>query len=162
MALGEPVVVLGGCVARLTSLREVRPEVLAGGVAVCRGTLRRLDWAFAGFFRRCHAGQRPGFPRFRPRSRWDSLQWEDRKGWRIDEAGRWLHLMGVGRIKVRLHRPVRGTPKAITVRREGRRWWVTIRCTDVPAEPLAVTGRQVGIDLGVTVRWRPSDGRPLD
>jgi putative transposase len=142
----------------LTSLREVRPEVLGGGVTVCRGTLRRLDWAFAGFFRRCRAGQRPGYPRFRPRSRWDSLQWEDRKAWRIDEAGRRLHLMGVGGIKVRLHRPVRGTPKAITVRREGRRWWVTIRCTDVPAEPLAATGRQVGIDLGVTVLVATSDG----
>jgi putative transposase len=57
----------------LTALRGVRPEVLAAGVTVCRGTLRRLDWAFVAFYRRCKAGQRPGFPRFRPRSRWDSL-----------------------------------------------------------------------------------------
>jgi putative transposase len=142
----------------LTSLREVRPEVLAFGVTVCRGTLRRLDWAFAGFYRRCRAGQRPGYPRFRPRSRWDSLQWEDRNGWRLDEAARRVHLMGVGGIKVRVHRPIRGTPKAITVRREGRRWWVTIRCVDVPAEPLPATGRQVGIDLGVQVLVATSDG----
>ena len=59
---------------------------------------------------------------------------------------------------MRLHRPIRGTPKAITVRREGRRWWITIRCTDVPAEPLPATGRQVGIDLGVTVLVATSDG----
>jgi putative transposase len=142
----------------LTSLREVRPEVLACGVRVCRGTLRRLDWAFAGFYRRCRAGQRPGYPRFRPRSRWDSLQWEDRNGWRLDQVTRRLHLFGVGGLKVRLHRPIRGIPKAITVRREGRRWWVTIRCTDVPAEPLPATGREVGIDLGVTVLVATSDG----
>jgi len=142
----------------LTSLREARPEVLASGVAVCRGTLRRLDWAFAGFFRRCQAGQRPGYPRFRPLSRWDSLQWEDRWGWRLDPAAKRLHLMGVGGIKLRLHRPIRGTPKAITVRREGRRWWVTIRCIDVPAEPLPATGRAVGIDLGVTALVATSDG----
>jgi putative transposase len=86
------------------------------------------------------------------------LQWEDRSGWRIDEASRRLHLMGIGALKLRLHRPIRGTPKAITVRREGRRWWVTIRCVDVPAEPLPATGRQVGIDLGVTVLVATSDG----
>jgi len=142
----------------LTTLREVRPEVLTSGVTLCRGTLRRLDWAFAAFYRRCRAGQRPGYPRFRSRTRWDSLQWEDHNGWRLDPAAKRLHLMRIGGIKMRLHRPIRGTPKAITVRREGRRWWVTIRCVDVPAEPLPATGRQVGIDLGVTVLVATSDG----
>ena len=131
------------------------PRLRCDGVS---GTLRRLDWAFAGFYRRCRAGQRPGYPRFRPRSRWDSLQWEDRNGWRLDAASRRLTLMGVGALKVRVHRPIRGTPKAITVRREGRRWWVTIRCVDVPAEPLPPTGREVGIDLGVRVLVATSDG----
>jgi putative transposase len=142
----------------LTTLREFRPEVLTAGVTVCRGTLRRLDWAFAGFYRRCQAGQRPGYPRFRSPSRWDSLQWEHYNGWRLDPAGRRLHLMGIGGLKVRLHRPLRGTPKAITVRREGRRWWVTIRCVDVPAEPLPATRREVGIDLGLNVLVAMSDG----
>jgi putative transposase len=142
----------------LTELRAACPEVLAVGVVVCRGTLRRLDWAFAGFYRRCSAGQRPGYPRFRSQNRWNSLQWEEHNGWRLDPAGRRLHLMGVGGLKVRLHRAIRGTPKAITVRREGRRWWVTIRCVDVPAEPLPATGRQVGIDLGVTVLVATSEG----
>src|SRR5207245_514647 len=98
----------------LTALRGVRPEVLAAGVTVCRGTLTRLDRAFAAFYRRCRAGQRPGFTRFRPLSRWESLEWEDRCGWRLDEAARRLHLSGIGALKVRLHRPVRGVPKAVT------------------------------------------------
>jgi putative transposase len=142
----------------LTSLREMRPEILVGGVTVCRGTLRRLDRAFAAFYRRCRAGQRPGYPRFRSPSRWASLQWDDRNGWRLDPQARRLHLFGVGGIKVRLHRPIRGVPKAVTVRREGRRWWVTIRCVDVPAEPLPATGKEVGLDLGVTVLVATSDG----
>jgi putative transposase len=142
----------------LTSLREVRPDVLAGGVVVCRGTLRRLDWAFAAFYRRCQAGDRPGYPRFRSRQRWDSLQWEDRSGWRLDVSTRRLHLKGIGALKVRLYRPIRGTPKAITVKREGQRWWLSIRCVDVPAEPLPPTGRQIGIDVGVTVLVATSNG----
>jgi len=142
----------------LTTLRESRPEVLASGVTVCRGTLRRLDWAFQAFYRRCQEGQRPGYPRFRSRQRWDSLQWEDRNSWYLDGAQRRLHLHEIGALRVRIHRPLRGTPKAITVCREGRRWWVSVRCVDVSAEPLAPTGRQVGLDLGVTVLVATSDG----
>jgi putative transposase len=142
----------------LTTLREVRPEVLSAGVVVCRGTLRRLDWAFAGFYRRCRAGKRPGYPRFRPSSRWDSLQWEDTNGWRLDPESRRLRLCGIGHLKVRLHRPIRGRPQAITLRREGRRWWLTVRCVGMPAEPLAPMGRQVGLDVGVGVWVATSDG----
>jgi putative transposase len=142
----------------LTGLRAVRPEVLGCGVTVCRGTLRRLDLAFQAFYRRCRAGQTPGYPRFRPASRWASLQWEDRNGWRLDAAAQRLILFGIGGVKVRLHRPVRGTPKAITLGREGRRWCVTLRCVDVPAEPLAATGRQVGLDVGIGVLVATSDG----
>ncbi len=146
----------------LTTLRGSRPEVLEHGVIVCRGTLKRLDRAFAAFHRRCRAGQSPGFPRFKSSQRWDSVQWEDRSGWRLDSVRSRLRLLGIGEVKVRLHRPVSGTPKAITVAREGRRWWVTLRCVDVPAEPLPPTGRQVGIDLGVVAQLATSDGEVVE
>jgi len=142
----------------LTELRPVRPEVLDHGVTVCRGTLKRLDRAFAGFFRRCLAGETPGYPRFRPISRFDSLQWEDRSGWRFSEHQRRLRLLGVGHIKVRVHRPLKGTPKAITVKREARRYYVSIRCVEVPHAPLEATGLAVGIDLGVSSLVATSDG----
>jgi len=143
----------------LTTLRQSRPEILDHGVTVCRGTLKRLDRAFGAFYRRCRAGQTPGFPRFKSLRRWDSVQWEDASGWRLDAGASRLKLLGIGEVKVRLHREIRGTPKAITVAREGRRWWVTLRCVGVPPEPLAATGRQVGIDLGVCAQLATSDGR---
>src|ERR1019366_7189191 len=40
----------------LTGLREVPPEVLSSGVTLCRGTLKRLDRAFAAFYRRAKLG----------------------------------------------------------------------------------------------------------
>jgi putative transposase len=67
----------------LTSLRELGPEVLEHGVTVCRGTLKRLDRAFGAFYRRCRAGQTPGYPRFKSWRRFDSAQWEDTNGWRL-------------------------------------------------------------------------------
>jgi len=142
----------------LTELRLVRPELLQNGVAVCRGTLRRLDRAFLAFFRRCRAGETPGFPRFRPVSRFDSVQWEDRSGWKLDEAQHRLRLLGIGHVRCKLHRPLKGVPKAITVKREGRRFSVSIRCIDVPADPLPASGRSVGIDLGVANLLATSEG----
>jgi putative transposase len=143
----------------LTELRPLRPEILENGVTVCRGTLQRLDRAFAAFYRRCSSGEAPGYPRFKSVHRWDSVQWEDRSGWSLDPERRRLRLLGVGHVRVRLHRAVRGTPKAITVAREGRRFWVSVRCVDVPATPLARTGRDVGIDLGVCAVLATSDGQ---
>ena len=128
-------------------------------MTVCRGTLKRLDRAFGAFYRRCRSGQAPGFPRFKSSRRWDSVQWEDTRGWRLDTDRDRLRLLGIGEVKVRLHRGVLGTPKAITVARQGRRWWVSVRCVDVPAVPLAATGRQVGIDLGVCALLATSDGQ---
>jgi putative transposase len=142
----------------LTTLREIRPEILDHGVTACRGTLKRLDRAFSEFYRRCRAGQTPGFPRFKSSRRFDSVQWEDTNGWRLDKDQRRLRLHGIGEIRVHLHREVQGTPKAITVAREGRRWWVTLRCVDVPAEPLAPTGKDVGIDFGICAQVATSDG----
>jgi putative transposase len=45
------------------------------GICAARGTLTRLDRAFAGFYRRCRAGQKPGFPRFESAARWDSVEY---------------------------------------------------------------------------------------
>jgi putative transposase len=142
----------------LTGLVEVRPEVVACGVTLCRGTLKRLDRAFVAFFRRVKNGETPGFPRFRSTQRFDSLQWEDRSGWKLKPAERRLRLFGIGEIKMNYHRPHAGTPKAITVKREGTKWWVSVRCVDVPAQPLVPTGRKVGIDLGVANLVATSDG----
>ena len=43
--------------------------------------------------------------------------------------------------------------------REGRRFWVSVRCVDVPSMPLEATGQQVGIDLGVCAQVATSDGQ---
>jgi putative transposase len=87
----------------LTGLKEVRPEVVACGVTLCRGTLKRLERAFGGFFARVKRGETPGFPRFRSAQRWDSLQWEDISGWEITDSHR-LRLLGIGEIKMNYYR----------------------------------------------------------
>jgi putative transposase len=140
----------------------VRPDVLIWGVSVCRGTLTRLDEAFQGFYRRCAQGQRAGFPRFRGSRRWDSVQWRDVQGWRFHADAHRLYVQGVGHVKVRVHRPLRGVPKTCTLRRDGRRWRVTVFCAEVPPLPLPATGREVGVDRGVTAVTATSDGELVE
>jgi len=101
---------------------------------VARGTLTRLDRAFSAFYRRVAGGQRPGFPRFKARGRFDCASYEDTAGWKLKEADRRLYLQGIGHVKIGLHRPLRGT-----LRRQGRRFTATIQCADVPARPLPPT-----------------------
>ncbi|HUF83489.1 MAG TPA: transposase [Acidimicrobiia bacterium] len=147
---------------QLTGMADLRPELMGYGVTVARGTLLRLDRAFQAFYRRCRTGATPGFPRFKAASRFDSVEYPDVTCWRLDQANGRLRLHGVGHIKVRLHRDLRGTPKTCTVRREGRRWWVTVFCIEVPARPLPSTGRSVGLDMGVANLVTTSDGDRVD
>ena len=133
----------------LTGLRAVRPDALQFGVVVCRGTLARLDGAFQAFFRRVHAGHAPGFPRFKGPNRFDTVSWPDAMSWKFDEPKHRLYVQGVGHVRYRKNQELRGTPKTMALRREGRRWFVTVFCVDVPARPLPNTGQVVGLDLGV-------------
>jgi hypothetical protein len=113
----------------LTGLSTLRPEFAPYGITVCRGTLKRLDEAFQGFFRRVKKGQQPGYPRFRSFKRFDSVSWPDVRGWKLDESARRLYLQGVGHVKLNLHRRLCGVPKTLTIRRRGRHLEVTVFCS---------------------------------
>ena len=146
---------------QLKDLHALRPDVMRFGVTVARGTLTRLDLAFGAFFARCKAGDKPGYPRFKGQVRWDSVRWPDTSGWRVTE-GR-LCLQGVGPMRIRGdRRGVRGVPKTLVVRREGRRWFAVVQCELAQPGPLPATGRNVGLDLGVTSLLTTSGGEQVD
>ena len=58
----------------LTECRRDIPEMAAIPVQLQRGTLKRLDETFKAFFRRVRSGQEPGFPRFKVRGWFDTLE----------------------------------------------------------------------------------------
>jgi putative transposase len=127
---------------------------------------RRLDRAFRGFFDRVEARQKPGYPRFKGRGWWDSIEWPAEKG-----GARWdsvphpkvtrVSLAGIGHVRVHQHRTVKGRIKTIAAKRKGHRWYVILSCDNVPAEPLQPTGASVGIDMGVASFLTTSDGTHL-
>lgn len=131
-----------------------------------QATLRRLDKAFAAFFRRIKAGDKAGYPRFRGMNWFDTVDFpKDGDGCRWDSTphDRVTHvrLQGVGHIRVHQHRPVSGRVKTVSVKREGRQWYVILACDEVPAEPLPATGAACGIDMGIIHFLTTSEGEHI-
>jgi putative transposase len=128
-------------------------------------TLRRLNAAFSAFYERCRAGKKPGYPRFKPYSRFDQVLFVAGDGakWTAAETGGWAraHFQAVGSVKVRQHWKVPGTAKALQLKREHRRWYVIVIAEADPV-PLPTTGREVGVDVGVARFLTTSDGGPHD
>ena len=61
----------------LTDVRAAGLGPVQMNCTAMRDPLRRLDRAFAAFFRRVKARTNPGYPRFRASRRYDSLTWAD-------------------------------------------------------------------------------------
>ena len=149
--------------AQLKEIRAKDLERYGRWAFTCeRAAIRRLDRAFQGFFRRVKAGDKPGYPRFKGRGWWDSIEWEEKNGARWDSVPHprvtRVYLQGVGHVRVHQHRAVKGRVKSITAKREGGRWYVVLSCDEVPAEPLEPTGMAAGIDMGVASFLTASDG----
>jgi putative transposase len=150
----------------LTAIRDVRPDQAVWSFSSQQATLRRLNIAFAGFFRRVKTakpGVKPGYPRFKGKARFDSVEWpKDGDGARwLPEAKR-VYLQSIGHVKVRLHRPVVGHVKTIQIKRQGWRWMLVLSCDDVPTNPLPTTGHEAGIDVGIVSFATTSDGEHVD
>jgi putative transposase len=146
--------------AQLKEIRAVRPDVAAWSFSSQQATLRRLNRAFAAFFRRVRAGETPGYPRFKPAHRFASVEWpKDGDGCRWRPDTRRVHLQGIGQVKVTVHRAVEGRIKTIQVRRQGRCWMLILSCDQIPTRPLEPTRATVGVDVGVASFATTSDGQ---
>jgi len=145
--------------AQLTEIRSARTDHAQWSFSSQQATLRRLNKAFAGFFRRVKEGRKAGYPRFKGKARFDSVEWpKDGDGARWLPEHKRVYLQGIGQVKVHVHRRVEGRVKTIQVKRQGRRWMLVLSCDDVPTNPVPATGRQVGVDVGVVTYATLSDG----
>jgi putative transposase len=150
--------------AQLKGIRLSDPEQYGRWAFGCeRAAIRRLDRSFQGFFDRVKAGRKPGYPRFKGRGWWDSIEWPaERAGARWDSVPHpkviRVYLAGIGHVRVHQHRAVQGRVKTITAKREAGHWYVVLSCDDVPAQPLDPAGPAVGIDMGVASFLTTSEG----
>lgn len=143
--------------AQLKFIRKDRPEFAAIGSQVLGDVLSRVALAYDAFFRRLKAGQTPGYPRFKPWQRYDSLTFRRGCGWKLN--GDRVTMQGIGTFRLRLSRPILGTIKTVTLRRDAvGDWFVTFSCDDVPQNILPDTRESIGVDVGLASFLTTSNG----
>lgn len=150
------------CYDQFKSLTAVRGDDPDGYGALptdlSRSTLRRIDGAFKGFFRRLKSGRAPGFPRFKPITRWDSFGFSEFEGISFD--GRCLRFKGMpGGLHVHVHRELPEGAQILScqLHRDVKGWSVSlqVRCVGsvVPHQ-----GSVAGMDVGIHHLAVLSDG----
>jgi len=128
-------------------LKQSNPYAAKVHSHILQVVVQDLDKAFRAFFRRVKAGEAPGYPRFKGRNRFDSFGLKEYgNGFKLE--GRRLRLSGMGRLRVRWHRPMAGTIKTVRICRQAGNWYACFAC-EVEQQPLAATGRSIGLDVGI-------------
>jgi putative transposase len=129
--------------------------------SACQDVLRRVQKTFDAFFRRVKSGEKAGYPRFKSSWRFDSYTFPSYgDGCRVRDNGK-LYCQGLGELKVKWHRPLQGTLKTVTLKREAGRWSVCFS-VETDATPLPESPEAVGLDVGLEAFATLSDGTRIE
>jgi putative transposase len=140
-----------------TTTRATHPYYARVNFSSAQATMRRLDKACQAFFRRVTSGHKAGYPRFKARDRFDSIEFPAH-GDGVRFRGARLRVQHVGVLRVRLHRPVEGMVKTITLKRETNKWYVIASCDLGEMSIPPSKNPPVGIDVGIESFLTTSNG----
>jgi putative transposase len=142
----------------LTEWRRSDPEASEFPLCLQRATLKRLDEAYRGFFRRVKKGEKPGFPRFRGKGWFNSFGFREFKGITL-KGGRLRFKTMLGSLRVHMHRelPANASLRSCTFKRDTKGWNVSFAVAIEPAAPHELQ-RVVGVDLGISTFAVLADG----
>jgi putative transposase len=140
-------------------LKQERPSLSTVHSQILQNVAVRVDLAFKAFFRRCKAGEKPGYPRFKGYGRYDSFTFPQ-SGFSLTHDDR-VTLSKIGSVKMVYHRPIKGKIKTCTVQRSSTgKWSVSFSCECEP-ERLPEAPSQIGIDVGLTTFATLSNGEEI-
>ena len=115
-------------------------------------TLKQLERAFKDAFDITQPLKR--MPTFKKRGERDSFTFP--QGFKVE--GRRIFFPKMGWVNFRKSREIEGTPKNVTVSRQGKHWFVSIQVELELLEPVHPSASMVGVDLGVKRLFTLSDG----
>src|SRR6266705_571614 len=111
------------------------------------------------------------FPRFKPPNRWHSIHLRpygtSRDVW-LDADNKHLHVPAkIGKsLKIKLHRPLAGTPKTVhLVHRADGHWYALVVCETEPHtehDPMTCEHPAIGIDVGLKSFLTDSEGHTVE
>jgi putative transposase len=162
-----------GFAAQCKSLTEIRadnPEYRALNAQSAQVTLKRLDLAFAAFFRRVKEGeQEPGFPRFKSYDRFSGFGFKHHgDGFRFtpgpNRRNGKLRLSGIGIMSARGEARTPGKIVTREIMRKADGWFVSLA---IACEPYRECGSlEAGLDWGVetfaTLAYAPGEYDAFD
>ena len=155
--------------AHFRDVRRDNPETLGKlNASSLQHVLRRLDKAFQAFFRRVKAGETPGYPRFKGRNRFKSIEFTYGDGCKLrqNEHGRKsFYIQNVGETRMCFHRPLPkgATVKHAVIKQVNQRWYVCLML-DIPVGEAdrQPTGQQTGVDVGLKSLIALSNGEVIE
>ena len=130
--------------------------------------LRRLDKAFRAFFSRVKAGQTPGFPRFKGRNRFKSIEYTYGDGCKLrltEQGQRYCYIQNVGEVRMCFHRniPDNAIIKHVVIKLVNERWYVCLMLEMPEAQTVHPNpNKAVGVDMGLHHLLALSDHQMVD
>ncbi|MDA2922829.1 transposase [Patescibacteria group bacterium AH-259-L07] len=158
-------------IKQIPKLKKEKPELNQIYSQVLQDVPRRLDKAFQNFFRRVvenknGKNQKPGYPRFKGKNRYDSLVYPQ-SGFALQDNK--LTLSKIGSITIILHREIKGSIKTLTIRRTNTNKWYACFSIEIikelPQKPLLENIPRkdcVGIDAGLTSFLTTDTGKEIE
>ena len=138
------------CYDQINSFDQLKQDnPFLGGIhsQVLQNIAGRIDLAFKSFYRRIKKSEKPGYPRFRGKFRYDSFCYPQ-SGFKLLKNV--VQLSKIGGVRINLHRPIEGTIKTCTIKKTPTgKWFVSFSCKiehtpiQQPVKPI------IGIDVGL-------------
>src|SRR5262249_10339787 len=116
--------------AELPYLKASCPDYGEVHSQVLQDVLRRVDQAYSTFFRRMQGGEQGGVPPFLGQGRYPSFRYPQYGNGVVLDGGA-LSLFTIGRVSIRLYRPLHRTPKTVTLSRQAAGWYVSYSSAQV-------------------------------
>ena len=142
----------------LTECRKLFGDMSNVPAVLQRGTLARLDRAYKSFFRRIKNGEKPGFPRFKGKGQFKTLEWNEFAGIIFD--GKHIKSKAFGSIRVHLHRPLEGTIKTVRLVKDIKGWHVAFSVQLETPKKQSVSN-PIGVDVGLEMFVTLSNGEKI-
>lgn len=145
----------------LKQLKDNHPELKNVYSQVLQNVATRIDLAFKTFFHRVkHNEKKPGYPRFRGRFRYDSFTYPQ-SGFKLLDSV--VQLSKIGKIKIKLHRPIEGTIRTCTIKRTRTgKWFMSFSCEIRCKSSVQTVEPAIGIDMGLESFVTLSNGEQVE
>ena len=126
-------------------IKGIREDIEEIYSQVLQAVLKRLDRAFDNFFRRCEAGENPGYPRFKGANRFNSILYPQSLGFKLKKGI--LSLSKLGDIKVSVNRKIKGDLQTCVLKYTAGKWFACLSFLEKADVKLKSEKKQIRNDV---------------